>query len=289
VPLRAAGLSKEFPPNAPLLSSEPFGWKGLVVERHRYPPGEFDLPPLSDHVAALYLGQPLRSVRWRDDVAHRGPTVKGDVTLKVAGQASGWRWDKVADILHLHLRPDFLYRVAEENDLDTDRGELLGSFDEPDLQIEYIGRALQAELQAGAPNGRVYGEALATALAVHLLQEYSSRPQSVRDFGSGLPESALRRLADYVGDNLHRNLALSELADVEHLSPYHFSRMFKQSTGFSPHRYVIHRRVERAKELLSGTDLTVAEVAHAVGFSHQSHLAYHTRRLLGVPPTSLRR
>lgn len=194
------------------------------------------------------------------------------------------RWDKAADILHLSFRPGFLRRVAEENDLDADRGELLGSFDETDLRIEHIGLALQEELRLGAPNGRVYGEALATALAAHLLQEHSSRSQVVRDFDGGLPESALRRLSEYVGDNLHRNLTLSELAGVEHLSTYHFSRMFKRSTGSSPYRYVIQRRIERAKELLSGTDLTVTEVAHAVGFSHQGHLAYHTRRLLGVPP-----
>jgi AraC family transcriptional regulator len=285
---RAAGFSKILA-QPPLLSSEPLGWSGLVVEQHHYPPGELHSPRLSDHVAALYLGQPLSSVRWQDDVVHRGPTLKGNVTLKVAGQAAGWRWDKAADILHLCLRPDFLRRVAEENDLDADRGELLGSFDETDPRIEHIGLALHAELRSGAPNGRVYGEALATALAAHLLQEHSSRPQTIRDFGSGLPESALRRLSDYVGDNLHRNLTLSEMAGVEHLSTYHFSRMFKRSTGFSPYRYVIQRRVERAEELLSGTDLTVAEVAHAVGFSHQSHLAYHTRRLLGVSPTSLRR
>ena len=285
---RAAGLSETLA-QPPLLSSEPLGWDGLVVEQHHYPPGELHLPQLSDHVAALYLGQPLRSVRWQDDVVHRGPTLKGNVTLKVAGQAAGWRWDKAADILHLCFRPGFLHRVAEENDLDADRGELLGSFDETDLRIEHIGLALHAELRSGAPNGRVYGEALATALATHLLQAHSSRPQTVRDFDGGLPESALHRLSDYVGDNLHRNLTLSELAGVEHLSTYHFSRMFKKSTGFSPYRYVIQRRVERAKKLLSGTDLTVTEVAHAVGFSHQSHLAYHTRRLLGVSPTSLRR
>ena len=288
VTTRAAGLP-EIVTQRPLVSSEPLGWGGLLVEQHHYPPGELHSPQLSDHVAALYLGQPLRSVRWRDDVVHRGPTVKGNVTLKVAGHDAGWRWDKPADILHLCFRPGFLYRVAEENDLDADRGELVGSFDETDPRIEHIGLALQAELRLGAPNGRVYGEALATALAAHLLQEHSSRPQAVRDFDGGLPESALRRLYDYVGDNLYRNLTLSELANVEHLSPYHFSRMFKRSTGFSPHRYVIHRRVERAKELLSGTDLTVVEVAHAVGFSHQSHLAYHTRRLLGISPTHLRR
>ena len=73
------------------------------------------------------------------------------------------------------------------------------------------------------------------------------------------------------------------------MSPHHFARSFKTTTGLTPHKYVIHRRVERAKALLSDTDLAVAEVAAAVGFSNPSHLAHHVRRLLGVSPGALRR
>ena len=73
------------------------------------------------------------------------------------------------------------------------------------------------------------------------------------------------------------------------MSPHHFARSFKAATGLSPHQYVIQQRVQRAKTLLSGTDLTVAEVAMAVGFSNSSHLAHHVRRLLDVTPGALRR
>jgi AraC family transcriptional regulator len=96
-------------------------------------------------------------------------------------------------------------------------------------------------------------------------------------------------VTDFVDDNLSMDLGISEMAGVANLSPYHFSRQFKRSTGLSPHQYVIGRRVERARELLSGTDLSVGAVASAVGFAHQSHLAYHVRRRFGVAPSSLRR
>ena len=76
---------------------------------------------------------------------------------------------------------------------------------------------------------------------------------------------------------------------MAHMSPDHFARSFKAATGLSPHQYVIQRRVERAKTLLSDTGLTVAEVARAVGFSNPSHLATHVRRVLGVSPGALRR
>ena len=79
------------------------------------------------------------------------------------------------------------------------------------------------------------------------------------------------------------------MAGVANLSRYHFSRQFKCATGLSPHQYVIGRRVERARELLQKTDLAVGDVASAVGFSHQSHLARYVRRRFGVAPSALRR
>jgi AraC family transcriptional regulator len=109
-----------------------------------------------------------------------------------------------------------------------------------------------------------------------------------REPTGGLPKGALRRVTDYVGDNLSTNLTFSEIAVVAHMSPFHFSRMFKLSTGLDPHQYVIRHRVERARELLTLTSLPLHEVARLSGFADQSHLAKHTRRLLRASPRALR-
>ena len=85
-----------------------------------------------------------------------------------------------------------------------------------------------------------------------------------------------------MGDNLAGSLALSEISRAANISPYHFSRLFKESTGLSPHQYVIRERVERAKELLMSTDLPLHEVAALAGFADQSHMGRHLKRLLGV-------
>ena len=74
------------------------------------------------------------------------------------------------------------------------------------------------------------------------------------------------------------------MAAVARLSPYHFARQFKAATGLPPHQYVIARRVERAKHLLQGGGLTLAQVAARAGFSNQSHLSHHFKRLVGVTP-----
>jgi AraC family transcriptional regulator len=100
-----------------------------------------------------------------------------------------------------------------------------------------------------------------------------------------LPKYKLRAVIDYIREHLDAELSLDHLAAVTHLSPYHFARLFKNSTGLPPHQYVVARRVERAKELLRQRDgLSLADVAVEVGFSSQSHFTRHFKRLVGVTP-----
>ena len=271
------------------VSSEPLGWDGVIAKRYRHAPGEHQFPTLPENMASVYLGQSVHSVRWSADGVSEGTTVRGDVTVKVSGQPSGWRFDKAVDVLVMRFASAFLRDVAEENGLNADAVELLASLDRRDEAVKHIGLAMLAEMEAGGASGRVYGDSLATALATHLLRNHAASPQTVADHGAGLPRSTLRRVTDFVNDNLSMDLGLSEMAGVANLSQYHFSRQFKHSTGLSPHQYVIQRRVKRAKELLNTTDLSVGDVASAVGFTHQSHLAHQIRRHFGVPPSSLRR
>jgi AraC family transcriptional regulator len=89
---------------------------------------------------------------------------------------------------------------------------------------------------------------------------------------------------DYINDYLERELSLNELAAIAQMSQCHFCRAFRQSTGRSPHQYLIQQRVERAKQLLKQGAMTIAEVAIACGFTHQSHLQRHFKRLTGMTP-----
>jgi AraC family transcriptional regulator len=90
-----------------------------------------------------------------------------------------------------------------------------------------------------------------------------------------------------VGDNLAADLTLAEIAHEVGMSPYHFSRI-KLSTGLPPHQYVMRQRIERAKALLTNTDLPVGVVAQEVGFASPSHFAQQFRRLVGTSPRSFR-
>ena len=104
----------------------------------------------------------------------------------------------------------------------------------------------------------------------------------------GLTECTLRRVTQYVQDNLHRELRLAELSGLVHMSLYHFARLFKRSTGVSPHRFLIRRRIEQARALLAAQTLPIAEIARSVGFRTQSHFTTTFRRVTGITPSEYR-
>jgi len=147
--------------------------------------------------------------------------------------------------------------------------------------------ALRAGVQTGAARDRMYGEALSTALAVHLLREYGAAVLGPKRQYGGLPREKLVRAVEYIQDQLDTDLTVSGIAQAVGLSPDHFTRLFKESTGQSPYRYVVEARVRKAKELLTTGKFTISEAAYHVGFVDQSHLTRHFKRIFGLPPKRL--
>jgi AraC family transcriptional regulator len=98
------------------------------------------------------------------------------------------------------------------------------------------------------------------------------------------------RAARYIRDNLARDVRLADVARAAHVSPFHLTRQFKEAMGLSPYQYVLRERVNAAKAMLQAarSDLTLAELALAVGFADQSHLTRHFKRAVGVTPNAYR-
>lgn len=104
----------------------------------------------------------------------------------------------------------------------------------------------------------------------------------------GLPPRRLQRVLSHVRENIGQELAVHELAQVVSMSQYYFSKLFKTSTGITPHQYVMRQRVERAQELLRESQLALVEIASQVGFETQSHFTSVFRRLVGITPKRYR-
>ena len=103
-----------------------------------------------------------------------------------------------------------------------------------------------------------------------------------------MSDRRLRQALDYIESNLGQNISLGDIAAVVGLSVSHFKILFRESVGLPAHQYLIRRRVERAKSLLGEGKLSISQIAFETGFAHQSHLARHMRRVLGVSPKALR-
>ena len=132
---------------------------------------------------------------------------------------------------------------------------------------------------------RLYGETLANALAVYLLKRYTVRRRAPVAYRGGLPGYRLRRVLDYIGDNLSDDLSLSELAGVAGMSAHYFAELFRKSTGHSPHRYVLLQRIDHAKQSLCERGTSVIEAALAAGFENPSHFARVFRKFVGTSPS----
>lgn len=161
--------------------------------------------------------------------------------------------------------------------------EMSASWRAADEQLDRIVTLLEAEVRADCPGGRLYGEHVAYALTTHLLLNYAQSGAVSMANGHARREK-IAAVLRYIHAKATQVLTLEELARVAHLSPYHFSRLFKQATGMTPHQYVLHWRVEEAKRLLLRGNLGLSEIAQRLGFRDQSHFTARFRQATGVTP-----
>jgi AraC family transcriptional regulator len=121
-------------------------------------------------------------------------------------------------------------------------------------------------------------------LAVYLLNRYAARRITPIAYKGGLSGYRLKRVLDFIADRLEENISLSQLAAIAGMSPHYFSQLFKQSTGRTPHQYVLLKRIEHAKEQLCNQKSSVTDAALGAGFQSPSHFANVFRRLEGTTP-----
>jgi len=158
-----------------------------------------------------------------------------------------------------------------------------------DRSLWAIASKLKAQAGNTAPGQRQYAETLGILLAHELLRLNNGAADERTYVRGGLAAWQQSRVARYVDEHLAEPVRLTNLAEVARLSPFHFSRTFKQSFGMPPHRYVTGRRIERAKALLADDATSITQVGVAVGFAETSSFTTAFRRHTGLTPTVYRR
>ncbi len=252
------------------------------------PAGLVESPP-SDRVrVCIHAGPPVYALCRHGTAQHRGTVIFGDVDIIPPHLAAAWELQGTDVDLVITIEEERLRRVVQGSHADPRHLEIRSRFQTRDARIEHIGWALKAEMESGYPSGPLYLESLAEGLAACLVHNHSSIAREPARERGAITARRLRDATSFIEDNLSRHLSLSEIAGVTGLSVSHFTVQFRRTTGVSVHQYVIHRRVDRAAALLRAGKLSINQVAVEVGFCHQSHLAMHMRRVLGVAPREIR-
>jgi AraC family transcriptional regulator len=261
--------------------------EGVAVQRGIRPAGEgFGRHTHDFHSITVLLSSPGSSIwSYGDGKCRSVRPVAGDVFFCPAHVTTAVRCEKAFESILLCLSPTIFNRVAVESGGVT-LGDATPAIMRKDSFIQRVVTSLADEVgREDRAGGELFASSLATALGVHLSREYASGSESDKPVAR-LSDDELARLNRHIDHNLDTPLALEDLASLVGRSRFHFSRLFKASTGATPHQYVVRRRVERAKELLRA-GRAIVEVAVEVGFASQSHLTHHIRRAFGCTPSQL--
>jgi AraC family transcriptional regulator len=262
----------------------------MQIELLQFPAGEGHVHTKDKHTLFVNLAsRPIHYLQTQDGKSHTEFFRRGDFTITPADLPFFARWQGTEHCLKVEFCDRFLSSVAH-NTLAGSSGSLtlLPTFQNQNPHIEAIATMLLAELGQNYPGGALYLDSLANVLAVQLLRHYSTTQPQLPEYKGGLPPYQLSQILDYMDTYLAQDIKLATLAQLLSMSPFHFSRLFKQSVGISPHQYLIQQRIERAKQLLKQTDHTILEIALECGFKCHSHLSKQFRQLTGMTPKTYR-
>jgi AraC family transcriptional regulator len=277
-----------------LASSVLQGWRGLVAEHRRHPRGEVPSFQPTHLEIAIATGCHADCVvsRTGDRLRQHTRVEPGTIWFCPVGVleediiVSQWH-----DALHIYLPPERFAQLSEERGGAISRPEAVpyigGLYNE---SIRRIGLGLLAHLEAPGAAGTVLTDTLSLELTACVVDNYSGDARKVVPGNEQrrLDRRRLRRVLDYMTAHFEEDVGLNDLAEAACLSPFHFMRVFRNTMGVPPHRYLSRMRLERAKTLLSLKEVPIAQIALACCFSSQSNFTRAFHRATGSTPQAYR-
>ncbi|HEU4470701.1 MAG TPA: AraC family transcriptional regulator [Flavisolibacter sp.] len=279
--LKATGSGQELPaaPDDGVALGSYDLWKGIKIEHHILPPMQLPQHIINEHRLLVNIGQAV-NFEWKVDGKWKKKIYRtGDFALQKHGNINEPRWDREFSFIAIALDPGF---VNEQVDIDNfsfaeQRGE-------QDLFLSDLSHRFLAELRQGSLAGKIYGESLAVAYAIHLASNYKESGRKVFAPKGRLSAQQLKQVIDYSNAFIHQNVGLNELSAQANLSAFHFTRLFKSTVGIAPHQFVLQLKLERSKQLIRSGKMSLTEIAYELGFNDQAHFSNAFKKSLGISP-----
>ncbi|MCF6369699.1 helix-turn-helix domain-containing protein [Rhizobium halophilum] len=278
-----------------LVSGDGPAWKDLFVQvfSRRSEQEPFLVPAVAEPLVVWVMsGEALVEERDLNGEWTASQVRVGDFFLTRSQTPYEMRWRSIGpspfQVMHLYLSVPLYRRVAEDVLGCTMPPALRDISGGKDQQLSHLLALIHQELTGEGKGSDLFIRGLAHSLAVHLVRNYAARETEKEDRQASLPGFKLRRAVAHLEQNLAAPFNLGGLAEAVGMSEFHFSRLFKKATGFSPSRYFIRQRVARAQQLLQETDLSIIQIGMSVGYSSPSHFAQVFRRETGMTPRHYR-
>lgn len=272
----------------PDMTSNRANWPTALIRHWTGTSPHMDQPPLDHHYIVQHLGGPKRVERRRDGQAVSAVVVCRALTIVPAGTQFKWHTQGPIEFAHLYISPTLLAHAASRFDR-VNELSLVERVGCRDPLLESLYTAMLEEIGQPRAIETLYLDSLLEAFMLKLLLDHSTSRLRGPKLRESLPAFRLKRVLEFVEAHLGDPLSLADLTLIAGGSVFHFSRAFRNSTGYTPYKYVLQRRVARAKLLLTTTSLSVASIASASGFHDAVHLTRTFSRLVGTTPARYRR
>jgi len=277
----------------PLFPGKPINSKlrspvsGLIIETHAL--GAIELPEHehSSYCLSLHLGGPIEQEWWSGGRNGIESYRTGSMALISPGTHHRTYMNRPSHQLILSFEESHLLRAARE--IGKTRVNVASRLRFENRQLHLLMSEFQREMESGWETGAIYQEHLGLLFSIALIQKFNECTAALPIVKGGMTRVRLQRVLDYIAANSHRDITLTDLAEVADLSRFHFARLFRLQMAMTPHRYLMDWRLERAKALLRLDTSMVADIALETGFRSTGHFSRAFRRCVGVSPTEWKR
>lgn len=259
-------------------------WNGFLIKEHGATDFETHQVMLLKHLVVLQLSTSAQ-LQWNGEGKFVSKAIQpGQISVYPANQLHSASYKHSGKHVAVLIEPEFLAAALDNGSKpESLRLRWEHGIDSPPLRELVL--LLQAEAGRHPSDNGHYATAIARLLCIHLVQHHAIvRKETIKR--GGLSPTRLRRVLEYIDERVGEEMTLDALARVAGLSVFHFSRVFRQSTGRSPFQYVTEARVRHAKKLLLQPFARIGDIALDCGFCDQAHLTRHFKRVVGMTPAA---